>query len=62
MAAALDAVHATVVEFEALRGSSINNSVSTGGSTNVELKLAREAMRERAAQWADAHPRGALWW
>ena len=61
VAAALDAVHATAVEFEALRGSSINSSVSAGGSTNVELRLAREAMRERAAQWAEAHPCGALW-
>jgi hypothetical protein len=48
-----------VAELEALRGSSIDNSVFGDDSTNDELRLAREATQEQAAQWAAAHPHGA---
>jgi hypothetical protein len=48
-AAAVDAVRAATAEFEALRGSRIDSSVSANGSTDDELKLAREAAREQAA-------------
>jgi hypothetical protein len=34
------------------------NSVSGDDSTNNELRLAREAAQEQAAQWAAAHPHG----
>jgi hypothetical protein len=59
-AAAADAARVTAVELEALCGSSIGSSVSANGVTDDELKLAREAAREQAAQWAAAHPRGAV--
>jgi hypothetical protein len=39
----VDAARAAAAEFEALRGSRIDNSVSANGSTDDELKLAREA-------------------
>jgi hypothetical protein len=41
-AAAADAARATTAELEALRGSTISNSVSVDGGTDDELKLARE--------------------
>jgi hypothetical protein len=49
---------AAAAELEALRGSSTSSSVSADGGTYDELKRAREAAREQAAQWADAHPQG----
>jgi hypothetical protein len=55
---AADAARATVAELEALLGSSVDSSVSGDGSTNDELRLAREAAQEQAAQWAVAHPHG----
>jgi hypothetical protein len=55
-AAAVDAARAAAVELEALRASSTDSSVSTGDDRNNELKLAREAAREQAVQWAVAHP------
>jgi hypothetical protein len=42
-AAAVDATHVAAAELEALRGSSINSSVSANGGTDDELKLARKA-------------------
>jgi hypothetical protein len=58
VAAAVDAAHVVATELEALRDSSISSSVSVDGGTNDELKLAREAAREQAAQWAVVHPQG----
>jgi hypothetical protein len=58
VAEAVDAARATAAELEALRGSSAGSSVSSDGSTNDELRLAREAAQEQAAQWAAAHPHG----
>jgi hypothetical protein len=55
-AAAADAARAAAVELKALCGSSISSSTSANGSTDVELKLTREAAGERAAQCAAAHP------
>jgi hypothetical protein len=57
-AAAADAARTTVVEQEALHGSSIGSSVSANGGIDDELKLVREAAREQAVQWATAHPQG----
>src|SRR6266508_1774833 len=54
--AAADAASAAAAELEALRGSSTSSSADGGAA--VEPKLAREAARERAAQWAAAHPHG----
>jgi hypothetical protein len=59
-AAAADAARAVAAELEVLCGSSINSSVSADGSTDDELKLAREAAREQAAQWEAAHPSSAV--
>jgi hypothetical protein len=42
-AAAVDAARAAAAELEALRGSSISNTVSADGGTDNEIKLAREA-------------------
>jgi hypothetical protein len=53
-----NAARAAVVELKALRGRSSISSASADGSTDVELKLEREAAGERAAQWAAAHPHG----
>jgi hypothetical protein len=53
-----DAVRAAVAELEALRVSSTGNTVSADDDRDNELKLAREATREQAAQWAAAHPQG----
>jgi hypothetical protein len=47
-----------VAEFETLRGSTVGSSISGDGSTNDELRLAREAAQEQTAQWAAAHPHG----
>jgi hypothetical protein len=41
---------AAAVEIKALRGSSVSSSASADGSTDVELKLAREAAGGRVAQ------------
>jgi hypothetical protein len=46
------------VELEALRASSTDSSVSADDDRDNELKLAREAAWEQAAQWAAAHPQG----
>jgi hypothetical protein len=55
---AADTARAASAELEALRGSSISSSVSAVDGTDDELKLAREAAREQAAQWAAVHPQG----
>jgi hypothetical protein len=55
---AADAARAAAAELEALRGNSAGNSVSGDGSTNDELRMAREAEQEQATQWADAPPWG----
>jgi hypothetical protein len=57
-AAAADAARAAAAELKALRASSTGSSVSADDDRNNELKLAREAAREQAAQWAAAHPQG----
>jgi hypothetical protein len=59
-AAAADAARAVVAELKALRASSTDSSVSVDDDRDNELKLAREAAREQATQWAAAHPRGAV--
>jgi hypothetical protein len=53
-----DAARAAAAELEALRASSTGSSVSADDDRDNELKLAREAAREQAAQWAAAHPQG----
>jgi hypothetical protein len=53
-----DAARAAVAELEALCASSTGSSVSADDDRDNELKLAREATREQAAQWAAAHPQG----
>jgi membrane protein involved in colicin uptake len=58
--AAADAARAAAAELEALRASSTGSSVSVDDDRDNELKLAREAAREQAAQWAAAHPRGTV--
>jgi hypothetical protein len=50
-AAAADAAHAAGV-------SSTGSSVSADDDRDNDLKLAREAAREQAVQWAAAHPQG----
>jgi hypothetical protein len=57
-AEAMDAARAAAAELEALRDSSADNSVSGDDNTNDELRLAREAAQEQAAQWAVTHPHG----
>jgi hypothetical protein len=57
-AAAADTARAAAVELEALRASSTDSYVSADDDRDNELKLAREAAREQAAQWAAAHPQG----
>jgi hypothetical protein len=49
---------AAAAELKALRASSTDSSVSADDDRDNELKLAREAAREQAAQWAAAHPQG----
>jgi hypothetical protein len=51
-AAAADAARAVAAELEGLRGSSISSS----DGTDDELKLVREAAREKVTQWTAAHP------
>jgi hypothetical protein len=55
-AAAADAARTVAAELEALRASSIDSSVFKVNDIDNELKLAREAAREQAAQWASVHP------
>jgi hypothetical protein len=55
-AAAADAARAVAAELEGLRGSSISSSVSADDGTDDELKLVREAAREKVTQWTAAHP------
>jgi hypothetical protein len=57
-ATAADAARAAAAELKTLRASSTGSSVSTDDDRDNELKLAREAAREQAAQWATAHPQG----
>ncbi|WVZ63778.1 LOW QUALITY PROTEIN: hypothetical protein U9M48_013384 [Paspalum notatum var. saurae] len=54
-AAAADAARAAAAELEALHGSSTSSSASVDG-TDEGLRLARDATRERTAQWADTQP------
>jgi hypothetical protein len=60
LAAARAEVEATAAaaELKALRASNTDSSVSADDDRDNELKLAREAAREKAAQWAAAHPQG----
>jgi hypothetical protein len=60
LAAARAEVEAAVAatELKALRASSTDSSVSADDDRDNELKLAREAARDQAAQWAAAHPQG----
>jgi hypothetical protein len=57
-AAATDAVRAAVAELKALCASSTGSSVSADDDRDNDLKLAREAAREQAAQWTAVHPQG----
>jgi hypothetical protein len=57
-ATAVDVARAAAVELEALGASNTGSSVSADDDRDNELKLAREAAREQAAQWAVAHPQG----
>jgi hypothetical protein len=57
-AAAADAARAAAVELKALRASSTDSSVSADDDRDNELKMAREATLEQAAQWAAVHPQG----
>jgi hypothetical protein len=58
VAAAADAARVAAVELKVLRASSTGSSVSADDDRDNEFKLAREAAREQAAQWAAAHPQG----
>jgi hypothetical protein len=58
VAAAADAARAAAAKLKALHASSTDSSVSVDDDRDNELKLAREAVREQAAQWATAHPQG----
>jgi hypothetical protein len=55
-AAAVDAARTATAELKVLHDNSTSISVSVDGGTDDELKRAREAAREQAAQWAAAHP------
>jgi hypothetical protein len=57
-AEAADAARAAAAELEALRGSRAGSSASVDNNTDEELRMAREAAREQAAQWTAAHPHG----
>jgi hypothetical protein len=57
-AAVADAARTAAAELKALRVSSTDSSVSADDDRDNELKLAREAAREQAAQWAAAHHQG----
>jgi hypothetical protein len=54
----VDAMRAAAAELEALRANSTGSSVSADDDRDNELKLAREAARDQATQWAAAHPQG----
>jgi uncharacterized membrane protein YgcG len=58
VAVTTDAVRAAAAELEALCASSTDSFVSVDDDRDNELKLAREAAREQAVQWAPAHPQG----
>jgi hypothetical protein len=47
-AKATDAARVAAIELEALRDSSADNSISGDGTTNDEVRLAREAVQEQA--------------
>jgi hypothetical protein len=47
---------AAAAELKALRATSTDSSVSANDDRDNELKLAREAAREQATQWAATHP------
>jgi hypothetical protein len=57
-AARVEVEAAAAAELEALCASSTGSSVSTDDDRDNELKLAREAAREQATQWAAMHPQG----
>jgi hypothetical protein len=57
-AVVVDAARAGTAELEALRASSTDISVFADDDRDNELKLAREAAQEQAAQWAAAQPQG----
>jgi hypothetical protein len=57
-AVAADAARAAAAELKTLRASSTGSFVSVDDDRDNELKLAREAAREQAAQWAATHPQG----
>jgi hypothetical protein len=57
-AAAVNAACVAAAELEALCASSTDNSVSAEDDRDNDLKLAREAVLEQAAQWATVHPQG----
>jgi hypothetical protein len=57
-AVTVDAVRVVTVEFETLCGNSTSSSIFDDGDIDDELKLASEAAREQAAQWAAVHPQG----
>jgi hypothetical protein len=56
--AAADAARAAAAELKTLRASSTGSSVSADDDRDNELKLAREAARDQAVQWAATHPQG----
>jgi hypothetical protein len=58
VAAAADVARAAVAELKALYASSTDSSVSADDDRDNELKLAREAAREQAVQWAAVYPQG----
>jgi hypothetical protein len=55
---AADAARAAAAKLEVLRGSRAGSSASVDDNTDEELRLAREAAREQATQWAATHPHG----
>jgi hypothetical protein len=58
-AEAADVARAAAAELEALCGSRADSSAFVDDNTDEEFRLAREAAREQAVQWAAAHPHGA---
>jgi hypothetical protein len=56
------ASRAVAAELKTLHDSSISSSVSADSGTDDEIKLAREAAREQAEQWAATHPEGRGGW
>jgi hypothetical protein len=57
-AAVVDAARAAATELKALRASSTDISIFADDDRDNELKLAREAAREKTTQWAATHPQG----